>query len=139
MTDHFPRSGPILERWHAAGHEPTHEEKQDYWHAFAQDSYDALGTDKVRIRHVLGRAAWAWALAEKSSTALADLERRLAAMEQQQQRSLADAFRGPWLPATAYQRGDLVQHGGSAWLALEDGNGRPGECSAWRLLVKGGR
>jgi hypothetical protein len=54
-------------------------------------------------------------------------------------RALAEAFRGPWQKRT-YERGQLVQHGGSAWIALEDTDGKPGEPdSGWQLFAKRGR
>lgn len=56
-----------------------------------------------------------------------------------EQRTLADAFQGPWLPQRTYRRGALVQHGGSAWLALADTKAKPGEGEGWRLLVKGAK
>lgn len=67
------------------------------------------------------------------------LEVRIAALERAQQKSLADAFQGPYIPRATYKRGALVQHRGSAWLALEDTDGKPGEGAGWRLLVKAGR
>jgi hypothetical protein len=65
---------------------------------------------------------------------------RLAELEKREQKSLADAFQGPWLPQRTYKRGSLVQHDGSAWLALADVNGKPGESGeGWRMLVRGAR
>ncbi|MGE0579653.1 hypothetical protein [Reyranella sp.] len=61
-----------------------------------------------------------------------------AALEEREAKSLADHFRGPWLPGQ-YKRGDLVQCAGSVWIAVEDATGKPGGCSSWRLLVRGSR
>lgn len=71
--------------------------------------------------------------------AIRPIEARVAALEAAQQKSLADAFQGPYLPRSMYRRGALVQHRGSVWLALEDVDGKPGEASGWRLLVRAGR
>jgi hypothetical protein len=70
---------------------------------------------------------------------LKPLEQRIAALESERHKSLADAFQGPWLPRATYLRGALVQHAGGAWLALEDTDGKPGEAPGWRLLVRGAR
>ena len=71
---------------------------------------------------------------------LAALEQRIAELEGGQAKSLADCFRGPWLPETTYRRGELVQHRGSVWIALAaDVAGKPGETDGWRLLVRAGR
>jgi hypothetical protein len=67
--------------------------------------------------------------------ALAPLVARVKALEERETKTLADHFRGPWLPGE-YKRGDLVQHRGSAWLCIETGTGKPGESSHWRLIVK---
>ena len=63
---------------------------------------------------------------------------RLMGLEERENRSLADSFEGPWLPQKLYRRGALVQHNGSAWLALANTEGKPGEAEGWRLLVRGG-
>jgi hypothetical protein len=49
------------------------------------------------------------------------------------------AYRGTWDESAAYDRGSMVTHGGSVWVALtptEKGL-RPGKAPAWRLAVKG--
>jgi hypothetical protein len=46
---------------------------------------------------------------------------------------------GTWIAGKTYQRSSLVTHGGSLWIALEDAaDKRPGQCDAWRLIVKNG-
>jgi hypothetical protein len=70
--------------------------------------------------------------------ALAPLVARVAALEQAQTKSLADAYRGAWLPGR-YERGALCSHAGSLWLCIEDGDGKPGGSASWRLIVKGSR
>jgi len=66
------------------------------------------------------------------------LDDRITALETREVKSLADSFKGTWLPGK-YERGDLIQHRGSMWLAVEDGDGKPGESSCWRLLVQRGK
>ena len=68
---------------------------------------------------------------------LISLADRLDALEARQEKSLADSFKGPWLPRAGYTRGALVQHQGSIWIALYDVEGKPGEAEGWRLLVRG--
>jgi hypothetical protein len=48
-------------------------------------------------------------------------------------------YGGVWDESTAYARGALVTHGGSAWVALTTAEKglRPGKAPAWRLAVKG--
>jgi len=70
--------------------------------------------------------------------ALKPLVERISALEQAQTKSLADSYKGAWLPGR-YARGALVTHGGSLWLAVEDAEGKPGGSPAWRLIVKSGR
>jgi hypothetical protein len=79
------------------------------------------------------------AMTEYVTRKLRPLEQRIADLEGAQQKTLADAFQGAWLPRALYRRGSLVQYGGSCWLALEETDGRPGEAPGWRLLVKSGR
>ena len=62
---------------------------------------------------------------------------RLVELEAREQKTLADAFVGPWLPQRLCRRGSLAQHSGNAWLALADTEAKPGE--GWRLLVRGAR
>lgn len=70
--------------------------------------------------------------------ALRPLHERIKALEERPTETLADAYRGAWLPGK-YARGCLVTHGGSLWLAVEDAEGKPGGSPAWRLVVKSGR
>ena len=65
------------------------------------------------------------------------LAARIEALEVREQKSLPDAFQGPWLPQRTYKRGALVQRDGSAWIALADTSEKPGQGEGWRLLVKG--
>ncbi len=60
------------------------------------------------------------------------LEARLNALEARGAKSLADCFKGAWLPGH-YQRGDLIQHRGSMWLCIETGDGKPGE--SWNVAA----
>lgn len=72
---------------------------------------------------------------------LAPLEQRLAQLETKGV-SLADAYQGTWQRGgAAYQRGELVSHGGSLWLATADTVEQPGSgpASGWTLVVKRGR
>ena len=61
------------------------------------------------------------------------LERRLASIK-----SFADSYAGTWRVGH-FARDAIVTHGGGLWAALEDTDSRPGESSAWKLIVKGGR
>ena len=67
---------------------------------------------------------------------LAAITERIDAMEKQQQRSLADAFKGSHLPGTSYARGDLVQRSGVLWLCLTDSTATPGSSTDWRQLSR---
>ena len=67
------------------------------------------------------------------------LEARLASLEGAKTKTLADAYQGAWLSHRTYLRGALVQHGGCAWLALDDTAAKPGEGSGWKLLISRGR
>ncbi len=70
--------------------------------------------------------------------ALKPLVQRIVALEQRETKTLADSYRGVWLPGR-YTRGCLVTHGGGLWIAVEDAEGTPGSSTAWRLIVKSGR
>jgi hypothetical protein len=72
------------------------------------------------------------------TTRFTRLERRVAALEQREVKSLADSFKGAWLPGL-YQRGDLIQHRGSMWMCVDSGDGKPGESGNWRLVVQRGK
>lgn len=67
------------------------------------------------------------------------LVQRIAAVEQQSEPNLADAYRGVHTPGNTYARGSLVTHGGSLWLAIEKAEGTPGASPSWRLIVKRGK
>lgn len=80
------------------------------------------------------------AVAKALAPALKSIEKRLAALEQQQAKTLADSFRGAWDPATTYRKGDVVQRSSAVWLALRDPTAAPGDGdSGWRLLIKSPR
>ncbi len=66
------------------------------------------------------------------------LAERIAALEAREAKSLADGYKGSWLPGR-YERGALCSHAGSLWLCIEDGDGKPGGSPSWRLIVKGSR
>lgn len=72
------------------------------------------------------------------SRALKPVVERLKALEEGPAATLADAYRGSWLPGK-YARGCLVTHGGSLWLSVEDAEGKPGGSPSWRLVVKAGK
>ena len=72
---------------------------------------------------------------EHVAAELAELEARIVQrMEEREAKTLADAFKGPWMPGH-YERGSLVQRDG-VWICLEDTDAKPGEGGGWRLLVK---
>lgn len=55
-------------------------------------------------------------------------------------RNLADVYRDVFAEGTEYQRGDLVTHNGSLWLALADSTDQPGAApDSWRMVAKEGR
>jgi hypothetical protein len=83
----------------------------------------AAGAVVEGVKHYVGRQ-------------LAPIEARLAALEAAQHKTLADAFRGGWMPGSTYKRGELVQHANQLFLALDDTDGRPGESPYWRALSK---
>lgn len=66
-----------------------------------------------------------------------DIERRVSAIESGS--TIADAYRGTYLPGTRYKRGDLLTHRGGLWLCLEATADKPGATVAWRLIVKRGQ
>ena len=55
--------------------------------------------------------------------------------EHEQQRTVADSFRGPWLAGTSYQRGDLAQRSSALWVALQDNTPMPGADPSWRKIA----
>src|SRR5690606_7927469 len=46
---------------------------------------------------------------------------------------------GTYQRALVYERGAVVTHQGSAWIALTDTGAEPGSDTAWQLMVKRGR
>lgn len=53
--------------------------------------------------------------------------------------NLADAYDGVWRAGKQYQRGQLVTHKGSLWLAEVGSNCEPGTGSAWKMVSKNGK
>lgn len=70
--------------------------------------------------------------------AVRPLAEHVAALEQQQVKTLADSYKGTHLPGH-YERGSLVTHRGGLWLCVAAGDGTPGNSANWKLIVKGGR
>ena len=66
---------------------------------------------------------------------LAPIEQRLAALEAERSKTLADAFMGGWMAGREYKRGALVQHADALWLAMTETDERPGQSPAWRALA----
>jgi hypothetical protein len=64
------------------------------------------------------------------------IEARFAALTV---RTLADSYRDVFAAGEQYQRGDLVTHDGSLWLALADTEAQPGAEGGWKLVTKRGR
>lgn len=48
-------------------------------------------------------------------------------------------YAGVYQRALDYERGDVVTHKGSAWIALRDAATEPGDTPEWQLMVKRGR
>lgn len=48
-------------------------------------------------------------------------------------------YAGVWQRALDYERGDVVTHKGSAWIAVDNVRAEPGSTSGWQLMVKRGR
>ncbi len=65
--------------------------------------------------------------------AILHLSDRLKKLEAVPHKSLADSFRGPWMPGS-YERGAVVQKDG-LWICLEATTSKPGEGEGWRLLI----
>lgn len=70
---------------------------------------------------------------------VAALEERVQALESRPELE----HKGPWRQGRAYGTGNLVQHSGACWLALDATTAKPGgpdEASrAWRLIAKSGQ
>ena len=63
---------------------------------------------------------------------------RLTALEAGQ-KSLADEYQGGWRKSRTYQRGALVTHKGSLWLADCDSSKEPSTSGDFKLVSKGGQ
>lgn len=70
---------------------------------------------------------------------LDSLEKTAAELKAAQSKTLADAFRGPWMAGTNFKRGDLVVADGSLWLSMVDTREKPGAGSDWKMITKRGR
>jgi hypothetical protein len=79
------------------------------------------------------------AISAENARTLAELSAEIAALKRERSASLADSYRGSWLPHVRYERGWTVTHGGHLWLALDQCEGKPGETSGWKMIVKGAR
>jgi hypothetical protein len=64
------------------------------------------------------------------------LEAQVAELEGAQTTTMADVFRGGYMPNTQYNRGDFIVDRGALWLAMQVTDERPGSSSAWRLIMK---
>jgi hypothetical protein len=64
---------------------------------------------------------------------------RLAEIEGAPAKTMADVFRGGYMPNTTYARGDLIVDRGALWLAMQASDERPGSTSAWKLILKSPR
>lgn len=54
--------------------------------------------------------------------------------------TFAESYRDVWRESAGeYQRGDMVTHKGSVWLAKQATTERPGTGDGWKLIVKAGR
>ncbi|MCB1679133.1 MAG: hypothetical protein KDI16_10680 [Halioglobus sp.] len=94
---------------------------------WAQPAFDALAT-RVDDREASIRA--------DLGARLDSLESQIADMQASQGKSLADDYAGAWRVDSAYQRGSMVTHKGSLWLALADTSAAPASNSDWRLVSK---
>lgn len=80
-------------------------------------------------------------LAETTIEAVADLRKRIAALEA----ATADVqtrgiqFRGVFQRALSYRTGDVTTFKGSMWCAVRPTEATPGESSDWQLCARGVR
>lgn len=71
---------------------------------------------------------------------LDEIDRRLAALEEQQKSVRGLSYRGVWSEQEEYGVGDFVTDRGSVWAAKSASKGmRPGSNESWQLAVKAGR
>ena len=66
------------------------------------------------------------------------LEKRVGSLEKHAKHSIADAHKGTYSEQMEYQRGDLLTHSGSLWLAQTKTTRKPGNSGDWTLIVKRG-
>lgn len=60
-------------------------------------------------------------------------------VQKQQCKADVPAHRGVWREAVTYEKADVVQWSGNAWIAREVTTEKPGESKAWELLARRGR
>ena len=70
---------------------------------------------------------------------LSPLVKRVKALESNQQKTMADFYRGIYKDGGRYLRGELVTTQGGLWLCLHPTSGRPGKSGNWRLVAKGSK
>ncbi len=109
----------------------------DAMQKFSDERLAQLGPKKVSFKTLLD-------IIEVAQTALIKrLKPRLEALEKEvadlRVKSLADAFRGTWMPGTVFARGSLAVHDGSLWLAMVDSSEKPGASGDWKMVTKRGR
>ena len=112
------------------------------WAEARQESKDLKHSAIALARHALTQSKVHWRVLTRSSEwrvrKFEEIDARLAALEQGG--NLADCYAGTHDSDSAYQRGQLVTHGGSLWLVLRDVQGeKPGPSTAYRLILKGGK
>jgi hypothetical protein len=73
-----------------------------------------------------------------AKTALASARLQIETLENAEQKTLADAYKGPWMHG-AYRRGDLTTQAEGLWLCLKDSEEKPGTSDAWKMVTKPGR
>lgn len=134
----YARSDAILDR---LGDAPTHDEKAAYWHALGRDTVASVKSTTAQMVIAIARGAWAWSKADRADSKIADLERRLVALERRlESEKRGFHYRGIYTEGELYDENDFATHAGSLWACLADGTTtRPGESDAWQLCCKRGR
>jgi hypothetical protein len=99
---------------------------------------DPTPSDVARWHETLGKnhrreVVWVKAISQALAKELCPILKRLEALE-----ARLTVDRGVWREGTAYHKGNVVSHGGAAWIAQTDVTGfRPGGADGtWRLLSK---
>ncbi|MPZ31447.1 MAG: hypothetical protein GEV13_10695 [Rhodospirillales bacterium] len=95
----------------------------------------------ARLRvHILDGIAPAVAnLLSPMAKRIKELEATVTALQQANEKTLADSFRGAWMAGTVFARGSLAVHDGSLWIALANSDQKPGTSADWKLICKRGR